>query len=521
MCKNCGREIPNQAKFCEECGCAVDQIEEQQEKQPETSMDEKNQEEQAEMPEEGSAQQEEEQQPQEENGRQEEKAEAPAKENNQPERKPEDKIQEDSQLRTEREAQKEFISIEESEYAPKEVKVAGASNRKAILLIVLSLVLLLVAWFVYKGVASEKEDASAEFSQEEQQEEEVLGQPFQIPEQLVEQKNESNPPQAPNQTQQEKAPTSNEILNELGVSAEEFKQGCHDLSSDGLVLDDMMMNPNSYVNRGYYDYITISEKGMSADGYPCYVINEGWTVWGRIYDLREDVYAPTISQGNTYNLTMQFKGIQTDDYGNDYLVFWLISVEPGEYNPPNMPMPPKLASDILSGSGVSEEEYREMCLQLRAGEVPQFETFPSFIPGVADGLWERVFHPEEYLGECYRFEFIASPGSFEKNGYRYYLEEIESICIDDVYTSTKIPVIIIDYRNQKYPANRKEKKSMIVDGYMTFSGVTSYTKFGIAYHNAGGDNQEYYTYNGETYDTHEDDIVLVFDLLSGDERPFM
>lgn len=62
---------------------------------------------------------------------------------------------------------------------------------------------------------------------------------------------------------------------------------------------------------------------------------------------------------------------------------------------------------------------------------------------------------------------------------------------------------------------------MIVDGYMTFSGVTSYTKFGIAYHNAGGDNQEYYTYNGETYDTHEDDIVLVLSLLSGDERPFM
>ena len=39
--------------------------------------------------------------------------------------------------------------------------------------------------------------------------------------------------------------------------------------------------------------------------------------------------------------------------------------------------------------------------------------------------------------------------------------------------------------------------------------------------NAGGDNQEYYTYNGETYNTHDNDIVLVFDLLSGDERPFM
>ena len=212
---------------------------------------------------------------------------------------------------------------------------------------------------------------------------------------------------------------------------------------------------------------------------------------------------------------MQFKGIQTDDYGNDYLVFWLISVEPGEYNPPNLPMPPKLASDILSGSGVSEEEYREMCLQLRVGEVPEYEMFPLFIPGVADGLWERALHPAEYLGECYRFEFIASPGSFEKNGYRYYLEEIERICMDDVYTSTKIPVIIIDYRNQKYPANRKEKKSMIV------SGVTSYTKFGNAHYNAGGDNQEYYTYNGETYDTHEDDIVIVLSLLSGDERPLM
>ena len=90
-----------------------------------------------------------------------------------------------------------------------------------------------------------------------------------------------------------------------------------------------------------------------------------------------------------------------------------------------------------------------------------------------------------------------------------------------MYASTKIPVIIIDYRDQKYPANRKEKKSMIVDGYMTFSGVTSYTKFGNAYYNAGGDNQEYYTYNGETYDTHEDDIVLVLSLLSGDERSFM
>lgn len=218
---------------------------------------------------------------------------------------------------------------------------------------------------------------------------------------------------------------------------------------------------------------------------------------------------------------MQFKGIQANDYGNDYLVFWLISVEPGEYNPPNLPMPPKLASDILSGSGVSEEEYREMCLQLRAGAVPEYEIFPSFIPGVADGLWERVFHPEEYLGECYRFEFIASPGLFEENGYRYYLEEIESICIDDVYTSTKIPVIIIDYRDQKYPANRKEKKSIIVDGYMTFSGVTSYTKFGNAYYNAGGDNQKYYTYNGETYDTHEDDIVIALSPLSGDERPLM
>lgn len=70
-------------------------------------------------------------------------------------------------------------------------------------------------------------------------------------------------------------------------------------------------------------------------------------------------------------------------------------------------------------------------------------------------------------------------------------------------------------------ATLKKKKSMIVDGYMTFSGVTNYKKFGIAYHNAGGNNQDDYTYNGETYDTHEDDIVLVLSLLSGDERPFM
>ena len=124
------------------------------------------------------------------------------------------------------------------------------------------------------------------------------------------------------------------ILASLGVTEDEFRANCTPLQREDIspgatlfrydsdLIDNMMEYPTEYEGRWYqFLKFRVEEKIMEADG-PCYV--RGSHI---ICDLRDDVYAPTISENDDITAYVIFAGVQTDDYGKDYLVFALLSCD--------------------------------------------------------------------------------------------------------------------------------------------------------------------------------------------------
>ena len=128
------------------------------------------------------------------------------------------------------------------------------------------------------------------------------------------------------------------ILAYLGITEQEFRDGCEPIMATaigkqvGVFPKDIMDYPANYEGYHFYTYdginntIDIIEKGMSTDNYPYYVADILYDDYALIFDYRDDVYAPTISEGDRISPYMIFQGVQTID-GTDFLAFWLISAD--------------------------------------------------------------------------------------------------------------------------------------------------------------------------------------------------
>ena len=133
------------------------------------------------------------------------------------------------------------------------------------------------------------------------------------------------------------------ILAQLGMTEEAFRASCQLLnnasSDDVRVTQELLDYPSQYIGQhftfGHYsnekpslDYMEVSSKGTSTDGYTTYTYYPGYSFedYIKIFDMRDDIYAPTISDGDDIYPYMIFIGVQTIN-GTDYLCFQLISVD--------------------------------------------------------------------------------------------------------------------------------------------------------------------------------------------------
>lgn len=328
-----------------------------------------------------------------------------------------------------------------------------------------------------------------------------------------------SPDTVPNYDTSNNTSNASGILASLGTSEAAFKANCTPLE-DMPFIDDMMLYPSNYMNSWFYSYETFYIKDVSADGYQLYATKSSLKNPILVYDLRDDVYSPTITTGTQYNLYMIFRGIQTDTFGDDYLTFHLISAEAGKYNPPALEPPTYLATNYLADLNLSEDDFMSRCTPMQA-EVDMSGSYviAKEIDGIIEHFLERIDNPSDHLGECYNYKFNTGKSKhFDASGYRFYESNIfDRKDPNGLGNVPKLPMIIVDYRNSTYPTNVASTENVMVDGYMTFVGVTNYKDYGIAYnHGSGGDNQEYIYHNGKTMDTHNDNIVLVFHLLAGE-----
>ncbi len=137
------------------------------------------------------------------------------------------------------------------------------------------------------------------------------------------------------------------ILASLGMSEEEFRANCTPLSpykwidNEILVLTSLREYPAQYIGQSFYTtskynvdlttgeriplYLEVWSKGTSSDGYTFYEIHTE-DEYLLLFDLRDDIYAPTISKGDNIYPYMIFNEMQTIS-GIDYLCFSLISVD--------------------------------------------------------------------------------------------------------------------------------------------------------------------------------------------------
>lgn len=128
------------------------------------------------------------------------------------------------------------------------------------------------------------------------------------------------------------------ILAEMGMTEEEFKEACQPLcctgSSQYFNVEELRRYPSDYVGGMYYftfnnaiassygppNAVEVKEKGMSTDGYTTYILGTNCLV----FDLRDDIYYPTISVGNKVICYVIFTGVQTCN-GIDFACFNLIA----------------------------------------------------------------------------------------------------------------------------------------------------------------------------------------------------
>ena len=143
------------------------------------------------------------------------------------------------------------------------------------------------------------------------------------------------------------------ILAELGLNEIEFRSLCQPLAnssnSEIISATELRDYPSNYLGQFYYysseygngfggnesgnDYyepfpFVVGGKGVSLDGFTIYYgySEYDWIPDMVLFDLRDDIYSPTISVGDDIYPYMIFSGVQTID-GTDYVCFNLISVD--------------------------------------------------------------------------------------------------------------------------------------------------------------------------------------------------
>jgi hypothetical protein len=146
-----------------------------------------------------------------------------------------------------------------------------------------------------------------------------------------------------NQQDEPNTSTASGILAALGMTEEEFRANCQPLEStytvkqSKLTLRQLREYPADYIGQWFYtssgsdnyqpSRIGVSSKGTSSDGYVTYICERSSiSEYILLFDCRDDVYSPTISQNDSICPYMIFTGIQTLN-GRDYICFNLISVD--------------------------------------------------------------------------------------------------------------------------------------------------------------------------------------------------
>ena len=158
-----------------------------------------------------------------------------------------------------------------------------------------------------------------------------------------------NAVQSENESVTQSRITSSVILRDLGLTEAEFRYTCQPVSinendQEMLTTNDLLEYPANYIGQCFYftykgaldkesnTYrpvkISVDFKGVSADGYTTYRSHPDYSFYKyiHIFDVRDDVYSPTISEGDSICPYMIFDGVQTIG-GTDYVCFTLVSVD--------------------------------------------------------------------------------------------------------------------------------------------------------------------------------------------------
>ena len=137
------------------------------------------------------------------------------------------------------------------------------------------------------------------------------------------------------------ATTSSDILSDLKLTEEEFRAWCqplkiHNVVDDSIYATTLKNYPNQYLGQCFTFYsrfddpqsLQVDFKGESSDGYVTYCKTPDyyWEEYLLFFDMRDDVYNPTISVGDEIYAYVIFSGVQTID-GIDYVTVQLISVD--------------------------------------------------------------------------------------------------------------------------------------------------------------------------------------------------
>ena len=139
------------------------------------------------------------------------------------------------------------------------------------------------------------------------------------------------------------------ILASLGMTEAEFRASCQPLSDHGndeemITAKDLREYPAKYIGQCFYfsgDWFDLETpgsyspsgfdvafKGISNDGYTTYrnFPDYDFIEYIHIFDCRDDIYSPTISEGDRIYPYVIYIGVQTIS-GTDYVCFQLISVD--------------------------------------------------------------------------------------------------------------------------------------------------------------------------------------------------
>lgn len=135
--------------------------------------------------------------------------------------------------------------------------------------------------------------------------------------------------------------TASGILASMGMTEQEFRDSCLSLeqvhtttfeNQTAILAGDILNNPSQYYGLAFKPYshygpdcCKIDAKGMSDDGYIFYEDSSGPNYL--IFDFRDDPYVPTLSEGELFVPYMIFTDFRTDSWGDDWLVFWMLSMD--------------------------------------------------------------------------------------------------------------------------------------------------------------------------------------------------